>query len=134
MIKIKQYKADASQLNDTPIITMFKIDLRCCQTIIQGVLQSSQPPLKICCISYNSEARTRTLQGILETQNYPCSFDCPYKALIGNHPVMKKFRGTILNFHKSQNILKEFFFLFLATLGRAIHQIELSQPPSQPNT
>ena len=44
MIKIKQYKADASQLNDTPIITMFKIDLRCCQTIIQGVLQSSQPP------------------------------------------------------------------------------------------
>ena len=46
MIKIKQYKADASQLNDTPIITMFKIDLRCCQTIIQGVLQSSQPPLK----------------------------------------------------------------------------------------
>ena len=111
-----------------------KIDQKCRQTIIQGVLQSSQP-IKICCISYNSEARTRTLQGILETQNYPCSFDCPYKALIGNHPVMKKFRGTILNFHKSQNILKEFFFLFfLATLGRAIHQIELSQPPSQPNT
>ena len=133
MIKIKQYKADASQLNDTPIITMFKIDLRCCQTIIQGVLQSSQPPLKICCISYNSEARTRTLQGILETQNYPCFFDCPYKAIIGNHPVMRKFRGTILNFHKSQNILKD-FFSFLATLGRAIHQIELRQPPSQPNT
>ena len=110
-----------------------KIDQKCRQTIIQGVLQSSQP-IKICCISYNSEARTRTLQGILETQNYPCSFDCPYKALIGNHPVMKKFRGTILNFHKSQNILKEFFFLFLAALGRAIHQIELSQPPSQPNT
>ena len=88
-----------------------KIDQKCRQTIIQGVLQSSQP-IKICCISYNSEARTRTLQGILETQNYPCSFDCPYKALIGNHPVMKKFRGTILNFHKSQNILKEFFFSF----------------------
>ena len=120
MIKIKQYKADASQLNDTPIITMFKIDLRCCQTIIQGVLQSSQPPLKICCISYNSEARTRTLQGILETQNYPCFFDCPYKAIIGNHPVMRKFRGTILNFHKSQNILNDFFLFWQPLEGLSI--------------
>ena len=25
---------------------------------------------------------------------------------------MKKFRGTILNFHESQNILKELFFIF----------------------
>ena len=25
---------------------------------------------------------------------------------------MKKFRGTILNFHESQNILKELFFFF----------------------
>ena len=64
----------------------------------RGCCNHPNPPIKICCISYNSEARTRTLQGNSRDTKLPLH--------------MKKFRGTILNFHESQNILKELFFFF----------------------
>ena len=76
------------------------------------MLQSSQPPLKSAVSATIQKLKQEPYKEILETQNYHCFFDRPYKALFGNHTVMRKFRGTILNFHESQNILKEFFFFF----------------------